>query len=100
MALTPLTDQQISDGLIKLPGWEREGDKIKKTYKLDNYMAGLAFACSVGTVCEALNHHPDLFIGWKRVEVAFSTHDVGNKISQLDLNAAAKIESLGYPLPK
>jgi len=100
MAITPLNDQQISDGLSNLPGWERDGDKIKKTFKLDTYMAGLAFACAVGTVCEAIDHHPDLFIGWKRVEIGFSTHDAGSKISQRDLDAAAKVEALGYPRPK
>ena len=100
MATTPLTDKQISDGLSKLPGWERDGDKLKKTFKLETYMAGLAFASAIGTVCEALDHHPDLFIGWKRVEVGFSTHDAGNKISQKDLDAAAKVEALGYPRAK
>lgn len=97
MAATPLNDTQITEALVQLPGWERDGDKIRKTFKLDSYMAGLAFASAVGTVCEGFNHHPDLFIGWKRVEVAFSTHDAGNKISQMDIDAATKIEALGYP---
>jgi 4a-hydroxytetrahydrobiopterin dehydratase len=97
MTATPLTDSQISEALTTLPGWERDGDKIKKTFRVDTYMAGLAFACAVGTICEGMNHHPDLFIGWKRVEVGFSTHDAGNKISQMDIDAAAKVESLGYP---
>src|SRR5262245_31605501 len=32
---TPLTDDQITKALAGLPGWERDGDTIKKTYKLD-----------------------------------------------------------------
>lgn len=97
MATTPLSAAQITEALTKLTGWERAGDKIKKTFKVESYMAGLAFASAIGTVCEGLDHHPDLFIGWKRVEVSFSTHDAGSKISQKDIDAATKVEALGYP---
>jgi 4a-hydroxytetrahydrobiopterin dehydratase len=97
MATTPLTETEIATRLGRLDGWERDGDRIKKTFKLDSYMAGLAFACAVGTVCEGFDHHPDLVIGWKRVMVSFTTHDAGNKLSAKDFDAAEKVEALGYP---
>jgi 4a-hydroxytetrahydrobiopterin dehydratase len=92
-----LTAQQVTDALNNLPGWEQDGDSITKTYALDSYMAGLAFATAVGTVAEAHNHHPDLFIGWRKVTVTFTTHDAGSKITQKDVDAARAIEALGYP---
>jgi 4a-hydroxytetrahydrobiopterin dehydratase len=98
MAKNPpaLSDADVTHGLAKLPGWERDGDKIRKLYKLDTYLAGLAFASAVGTIAEGLDHHPDILIGWRKVTVSFSTHSAGNKISQKDLDAAAAIESLPY----
>jgi 4a-hydroxytetrahydrobiopterin dehydratase len=92
-----LNDAAITEGLARLSGWERDGDMIVKTYSLDSYPAGLAFASAVGIACDALDHHPDLFIGYKKVEVRFTTHDAGSKISQKDIDAAMKIESLDYP---
>lgn len=97
MAVTPLSDTEISEGLSALAGWEREGDKITKTYKLTSYLAGIAFASAIGVVAEGLDHHPDLLIGWRKVTVSFSTHDAGNKISQRDLEAARAVDALGYP---
>jgi 4a-hydroxytetrahydrobiopterin dehydratase len=97
---TPLTEAQIAEMLPTLPGWERDGGMIVKTYQLDSYMAGLAFAAAVGTVCEGLGHHPDLYIGWKRVKVSFTTHDAGNALTERDFKAAAAIEALHYPKPK
>jgi len=97
MAITPLTDAEIHEGLARLRGWEQTGDALVKTFKLDSYMAGLALASAIGTIAEGLNHHPDLFIGYKTLRVSFSTHDAGNKISQNDLEAALAVDALNYP---
>ncbi|MBI5671142.1 MAG: 4a-hydroxytetrahydrobiopterin dehydratase [Chloroflexi bacterium] len=96
MARTPLTDSEITERLAQLPGWQRSGDTITKTYKLNSYLAGLAFASAVGTIAEGMNHHPDIHIGWKKVTVSYSTHDAGNKITDADFNAAAAIEALPF----
>lgn len=97
MATPALTEAEIAERLARLSGWERDGDRITKTFKLDNYLAGLALAAAIGTVCEGLNHHPDLYIGWRRVQVSFTTHDAGNKLSAKDFDAAEKVDALGYP---
>lgn len=99
MPTPTLSDAEIAARLEALPGWEREGDVITKTYRLDTYLAGLAFASAIGTLAEAQDHHPELIIGWKRVTVRYNTHDAGNKITARDLKAAAAIEGLGYPRP-
>jgi 4a-hydroxytetrahydrobiopterin dehydratase len=92
----PLSDAEISEALSRLPGWERDGDTIKKTYRLETYMAGLAFASAVGTIAEGLDHHPDIIIGWRKVTVTYNTHSAGNKITRKDIDAALAIESLPY----
>lgn len=97
MATPALTDAEIAQHLERLNGWERDGDRIRKIFRLDSYMAGLALAAAIGTVCEGLDHHPDLFIGWRRVEVSFTTHDAGHRLSAKDFVAAEKVDALGYP---
>lgn len=97
MATPALTDAEIAGRLEQLHGWQRDGDRISKTFQLDSYLAGLALAAAVGTVCEGLNHHPDMAIGWRRVTVSFTTHDAGGRLSAKDFEAAAKVDALGYP---
>jgi 4a-hydroxytetrahydrobiopterin dehydratase len=97
MASIALSDERISQALSRLKAWEREGDTLVKTFKLDSYMAGLAFASALGTIAEGFDHHPDLHIGYKKVRVVFTTHDAGNKISQKDVDVALAIDALPYP---
>jgi 4a-hydroxytetrahydrobiopterin dehydratase len=97
MTAPVLSPVEVGEELETLPGWELDGDAISKTYELENYMAGLAFAAAVGTVAEAQNHHPDILIAWRRVKVSFTTHDAGSKITRQDIAAARAVEALGYP---
>lgn len=97
MATTPLHEAEIIEGLARLNHWERQGDKLVKVFKVEHYMAGIAFAAAVGTIAEGLNHHPDILIGYKKVTVEFTTHDAGNKLSAKDFAAAAAIDALNYP---
>lgn len=92
----PLSDADISKALKKLAGWERNGDTIRKTFKFPAYLSGLAFATTVGTVAEGLDHHPDILVGWRKVTVTFCTHSSGNKITPIDIKAAEAIEALPY----
>ena len=92
----PLSDSEISEQLSHLPGWERDGDKLKKLFKFGAYTDGLIFATLVGAAAEKLDHHPDILINWRKVTVTFSTHDAGNKITAVDVKAAEAVEALPY----
>ncbi len=48
---------------------------------------------SVGAEAEALGHHPDLVLGWGRVEVSLTTHDAGG-LTEADFVLAARIDRL------
>ncbi len=92
-----LSDSEIGAALAELKGWARDGDALVKEFRFDSYLAGVAFASSVGVVAEGLDHHPDMTIGWRRVAVSFTTHDAGNQLSAKDIQAAAAVDGLGYP---
>lgn len=92
-----LSEADIQSALADMDGWSYSDGKISKTYELPSYTAGLAFATAVGTLAEGMNHHPDMSIGYKKVTVTFTTHDDGNVVTQKDIDAAKRIETLGYP---
>ena len=81
--------------LAALPGWSfAPGDKeIRKEFRFPDFVRALAFVNALGYVAERENHHPDLELGWGRVLVRFSTHDVGG-LSRNDFICAAKTEAL------
>lgn len=92
-----LTNDEIAAQLAALQGWQRDDDTIYKTFQLETYLAGLAFASAVGAICEGLDHHPDMLIGWCKVTVSFTTHSAGDKLTARDFRAAHAIERIGYP---
>jgi 4a-hydroxytetrahydrobiopterin dehydratase len=93
----PLTEAEIHERLPALKGWQVDNMQLTRTYAMDTYLAGIAFAAAVGTVCEGLDHHPDIHIGWRRVTVSFTTHDTGNTLTEFDFMAARAVDALGYP---
>ena len=99
MSRTPLTEAQIAERMPTLNGWTVDNHVLSKTYQMETYLAGVAFASAVGTVCEGMDHHPDIHIGWRRVTVSFTTHDAGNALTEFDFRAAQAVDKLGYPKP-
>ena len=58
-------------------GWEYADKKISKTFNFDQYMNGINFINKIAELAEASNHHPDITIVWRRVDVTISSHDLG-----------------------
>ncbi|MBA4493240.1 4a-hydroxytetrahydrobiopterin dehydratase [Paenactinomyces guangxiensis] len=87
-----MTDEQITEQLSQLPGWQREKDAITKTFRFSTYMDGIRFVQQVAEQAEKLNHHPDLHIGYCVVTVSSTTHDSGG-ITYKDFTLARQIET-------
>ena len=90
-----LSAAQAQAWLAALPGWTFGPDHadIHKEFRFPDFVRALAFVNALGYVAERENHHPDLELGWGRVLVRFSTHDVGG-LSRNDFVCAAKTEAL------
>lgn len=90
---TRLDDQAITQALQALPGWERDGDAIVKTFAFPAFLDGIAFVARVAQAAEVADHHPDIDIRYTRVRCALSTHDAGG-ITANDVGLASTIEEL------
>ena len=97
MPTIPYEDSEVYDALKALSGWEHQDNRIVKTYAMPTYLSGLTFAAAIGTLAEAADHHPDLYIGYKKVRVELTTHDAGHRVSLKDIDLAKAIEGLHYP---
>jgi 4a-hydroxytetrahydrobiopterin dehydratase len=86
-----LSDADVQAALAQLPGWERVGDEIVKTYECASFPEAIAFVVRIGFFAEKANHHPDLDIRWRNVRVALTTHDAGG-LTDRDVELAHAIE--------
>lgn len=91
--MTTLSDEEIDGRLQSLPGWERSGPAIARTFKFDDFVGSVDFVNRITPAAEQMNHHPDLAISWNKVEVSLSTHSQGG-LTENDFALATQIDSL------
>ncbi len=89
-----LPEEEIKKELAGLPGWEREGMKIKKQFKFQDFADSLNFINGLLPYCEELDHHPDAHIFYSKVLFELTRYDVGEKLTDKDFAIARKIEEL------
>jgi 4a-hydroxytetrahydrobiopterin dehydratase len=88
-----LTDIEIQERMTGLDGWALEGSAIRKQYTLGGFPDAVAFVTRIAFDAEAADHHPDIFINYKRVTLTFSTHSEGG-LTQKDFDGARKVDAL------
>ncbi len=93
-----LSDPEIAAELAALPGWERTGDEIVRTFECASFPDAIAFVVRIGFFAERADHHPDLDIRWRKVRAALTTHDAGG-LTALDLELARDITA-AFTAPK
>jgi 4a-hydroxytetrahydrobiopterin dehydratase len=91
-----LEDAARDAALASLDGWALvEGrDAITRTFQYADFNAAFGFMSRTALKAEAMNHHPEWFNVWNRVEVTLSTHDAGG-LTVLDMELAAFMDSVG-----
>ena len=57
--------------------WAYSEKKISKNYTFSSYMDGVEFVNKIAALAEKNNHHPDLIIGWCKVNVSITSHNIG-----------------------
>lgn len=91
--MAPLSDSEIDARLAEHPGWERDGDAIRKSFQRGDFVGSVNFVNSLVEPAEAMSHHPDLNVAWDTVTVSLATHSEGG-ITAADFELAAKIDAL------
>jgi 4a-hydroxytetrahydrobiopterin dehydratase len=88
-----LDDGAIEARLAERQGWERDGDKIVKTFERGDFVGSVKFVDGVVEPAEEMGHHPDLSISWDKVEVSITTHAAGG-LTENDFELAKRIDAL------
>jgi 4a-hydroxytetrahydrobiopterin dehydratase len=75
-------------------GWEvDDNSRLFKRFKFKDYTQTMAFVNNVAGLAQNMNHHPDILVSFKHVEISLTTHDVKG-LSIFDFILAAKIDRI------
>jgi 4a-hydroxytetrahydrobiopterin dehydratase len=86
-------DEALARALQELPGWQREGDSIWRTYQFDDFASATLFVGRVADATAAAGHQPDIAIRGGRVTLEL-TPRTGATLTADDLAVASRIQRL------
>ncbi|MEL6826674.1 MAG: 4a-hydroxytetrahydrobiopterin dehydratase [Pseudomonadota bacterium] len=87
-------------GLAQLRGWgpvDGDRDAISKTFKFADFKTAFGFMTSCALKAEQMDHHPEWFNVYNRVEVTLTTHDADG-VTALDVELAGFMDALASKL--
>jgi 4a-hydroxytetrahydrobiopterin dehydratase len=88
---TKITLAELNANLDSVNAWHIVDDKLSKTFKFKSFIRAFGWMSQIAIWAEKLNHHPEWFNVYNKVEVKLTTHDVSG-ISELDFKLAQKME--------
>ena len=99
MARELLTAQQIEDGLASLHAdWAGSAIELRRSIEFVDFTTAVDFVNRLAPACEELDHHPDLALRWRWVDVVLATHSAGG-VTELDLQLAEQVDDVAAQLP-
>jgi len=92
---SPLSSRQAGELAAELsPDWTVvDGHHLVRRLHFPDFASALAFTNRIGQIAEDLDHHPDLMLGWGRVEITIWTHVIDG-LSENDFIFAARVDRL------
>jgi 4a-hydroxytetrahydrobiopterin dehydratase len=90
-----LTGSARTAALAKLSGWsEVKGrDAITRQFEFSDFNEAFGFMVRAALVAEKLDHHPEWFNVYNKVEVTLATHDAGG-VTERDIKLAQAMDRL------
>lgn len=74
--------------------WKEENNSLTHIFKFKDFSEAFAFMTRVALVAEKMNHHPNWSNVYNTVTINLSTHDAGNRVTDLDRKLAQAIDTL------
>ncbi len=89
-----LTAAARETALAELDGWVAASgrDAITKTFAFADFSAAFGWMTRAALAAEKMDHHPEWFNVYNRVDITLSTHDAGG-VSERDIALAKFIDA-------
>jgi len=84
-----------AEALKQLPKWAAvpgERDAIQRTFRFSDFTAAFGWMTRMALLAEKLDHHPEWFNVYNRVDVTLATHDADG-VTELDVRLAKMMDS-------
>ncbi len=92
--MTKLTKAELKTALERLPDWALAKDReaIVRKFKFQDFDDAFAFMTRSALLAAKMDHHPEWFNVYNKVDVTLTTHDAGG-VTQKDIALATAMDS-------
>src|SRR3954469_1687332 len=89
MTMAKLTIEELRNALKRLPDWELVTDRqaIARKFQFVDFDAAFAFMTRCALLAAKMDHHPEWFNVYNKVDVTLATHDADG-VTQKDIDFA------------
>ena len=89
---TKLSTKKRQEALKTLRGWKKTKGRnaIEKDFIFKDFKVAFSWMTKIALIAEKMDHHPEWFNVYNKVEVKLSTHDSGG-ITELDVTMAKEM---------
>jgi 4a-hydroxytetrahydrobiopterin dehydratase len=93
--MTKLPIEDLKSALKRLPDWKlaEKREAITRHYQFVDFDAAFAFMTRVALKAAEMDHHPEWFNVYNKLDVTLATHDAGG-VTQKDIDMAMAMD--GY----
>jgi 4a-hydroxytetrahydrobiopterin dehydratase len=93
--MAKLTIEELKNALKRLPDWQLAKDReaVIRTFQFVDFDAAFAFMTRCALLAAKMDHHPEWFNVYNKVDVTLATHDAGG-VTQKDIDLAVAMD--GY----
>ncbi|MBV8626911.1 MAG: 4a-hydroxytetrahydrobiopterin dehydratase [Paraburkholderia sp.] len=90
-----LTSEERSTLLDELHGWQAVAgrDAIQRQFRFADFNEAFGFMTRIAIKAQEMNHHPEWFNVYNKVEITLSTHDAGG-VTERDVKLAHFIDGV------
>ncbi|RKF42708.1 4a-hydroxytetrahydrobiopterin dehydratase [Paraburkholderia fungorum] len=93
--INKLTSEERATLVAELHGWQAVAgrDAIQRQFKFADFNEAFGFMTRVAIKAQEMDHHPEWFNVYNKVEITLSTHEA-NGLTQRDIKLAQFIDSI------
>ena len=88
-----LSDEEIVEALSSRDSWTLVDGKLFREFLFKDFNEAFGFMTRCALIAESLEHHPEWFNVYNRVEVKLTTHDAGG-LTELDFTLAEAMDNI------
>ena|ERR1700722_17883198 len=94
-----LGDAAVSAAVSHLHSdWTGSATELRRSIEFADFPTAVEFVNRLAPACEQADHHPDLALRWRWVDVVLSTHSAGG-VTALDVAMAGVVDDIAAQLP-